>query len=207
VYSAEQDAKPKTFKSVFEAIYWCIVTQTTLGYGDINVVTPMGRLLACVTAIIGIMNLAFMINLVGSCFDEAYTRFLSREEQDFRKRLESQLDNTTPIYKASRKNRRISRFVPSLPVVQEEANDVDVLNSLGSCVADLNFRLVQMQESPQSLHNPNFRSKLKLVMTKTRGFLGAELLYRASIREEVYSKSQKLFLVNNSSKTGELGNL
>jgi len=66
------------------------VTQTTLGYGDINVVTPLGRLLACVTAIIGIINLAFMVNLVGSCFDEAYTRFLSREEQDFKKRLEDE---------------------------------------------------------------------------------------------------------------------
>jgi len=90
VYSAEEDAKPKTFQSVFETMYWCVVTQTTLGYGDINVVTPLGRLLACITAIVGIMNLAFMINLIGSCFDEAYTRFLSREEQDFKKRLESE---------------------------------------------------------------------------------------------------------------------
>jgi len=180
VYSAEQDAKPKTFQSVFESIYWCIVTQTTLGYGDINVVTPMGRLLACVTAIIGIMNLAFMINLVGSCFDEAYTRFLSREEQDFKKRLESQLDNTTPLYTASRKIRRISRFVPSIPVVQEEGND-DAINSLATCVADLNFQLVQMQESPQSFYNDNSRSKLKSIMAKTRGFLGAELINKACI--------------------------
>jgi len=66
------------------------VTQTTLGYGDINVVTPLGRVLACCTAIIGIVHIAFMVNLVGSCFDEAYTRFLSREEQDFKKRLEEE---------------------------------------------------------------------------------------------------------------------
>jgi len=93
VYIVEQDAPGHgTFTSVFEAMYWCVVTQTTLGYGDINVVTPIGRMLACVTAMIGIINLAFMINLVGSCFDEAYTRFLSREELDFKKKLEDEWD-------------------------------------------------------------------------------------------------------------------
>jgi len=100
VYSAEENAEPKTFASVFEALYWCIVTQTTLGYGDINVVTPLGRLLACLTAIIGIINLALMINLMGSCFDEAYTRFLSREEQDFKRRLECSMDDTTKSRKS-----------------------------------------------------------------------------------------------------------
>jgi len=79
------------------------VTQTTLGYGDINVVTPLGRLLACVTAIIGIINLAFMVNLVGSCFDEAYTRFLSREEQDFKKRLEDEWGDNVDEPKGKKK--------------------------------------------------------------------------------------------------------
>jgi len=187
VYSAEEDAKPKTFQSVFEAIYWCFITQTTLGYGDINVVTPTGRLLACVTAVIGIMNLAFMINLVGSCFDEAYTRFLTREEQDFKKRLESQMDNAvqpTQIYTAKapeRKIRRMSRFVPNIPVFQEEGNDIDTINTLAGCVADLNFRLVHMQESPQSFYNPSAKSKLTSIMARTRGFLGAELLNRVHI--------------------------
>jgi len=192
VYSAEEDATPKTFQSVFEAIYWCVVTQTTLGYGDINVITPVGRLFACVTAVVGIMNLAFMINLVGSCFDEAYTRFLTREEQDFKKRLESQMDHAaqnTQIFAArpqERKMRRISRFVPNMEVFQEEGNDIDTYNSLAECVADLNFRLVQMQESPQSFYHPSSKSKLMSIMAKTRGFLGAELLNRDHILNENY---------------------
>lgn len=37
VYYAEE--KKGTFVSMFEAMYWCVVTQTTLGYGDIRIVT------------------------------------------------------------------------------------------------------------------------------------------------------------------------
>jgi len=88
-YAAEE--KAGTFLSVFEALYWCIITQTTLGYGDIPIVTPAGRILACVTAYIGIINLTFMINVLGSCFDEAYTRFLTREERALKERLISEL--------------------------------------------------------------------------------------------------------------------
>merc|ERR1719233_2239679 len=95
IWSAEEDVEPKTFVSVFETIYWCIVTQTTLGYGDINVVTPIGRLLACITTIIGIINLAFMINLMSSCFEEAYTRFLAKEEYEFKLRLEAEMRKET----------------------------------------------------------------------------------------------------------------
>lgn len=88
-YSAEESAG--TFNSVFEAMYWCVITQTTLGYGDIPITTSLGRLLACITAYIGILNLTFMINVLGSCFDEAYTRYLTREELALKKQLVAEL--------------------------------------------------------------------------------------------------------------------
>lgn len=88
-YSAEESAG--TFNSVFEAMYWCVITQTTLGYGDIPIRTSLGRLFACITAYIGILNLTFMINVLGSCFDEAYTRYLTREELALKEQLIAEL--------------------------------------------------------------------------------------------------------------------
>lgn len=92
MYSVEEEHG--TFASIFEAMYWCVITQTTVGYGDIQVVTDTGRLLACVTAYMGIFNLTIMVNVMGSCFDEAYTRFLTKEEKNFKKQLGVEMDCT-----------------------------------------------------------------------------------------------------------------
>jgi len=92
MYSMEEE--DGTFASIFEAMYWCVITQTTVGYGDIQVVTDAGRFLACVTAYMGIFNLTIMVNVMGSCFDEAYTRFLTKEEKNFKKQLGVEMDCT-----------------------------------------------------------------------------------------------------------------
>ena len=41
------------FSNIPESIYWAIVTITTVGYGDISPVTPMGKLVAAVVMLIG----------------------------------------------------------------------------------------------------------------------------------------------------------
>jgi len=170
VYVVEQDAPDhETFTSVFEAMYWCVVTQTTLGYGDINVVTPIGRMLACVTAVIGIVNLAFMINLVGSCFDEAYTRFLSREELDFYKRLEDEWN-----YKPDGETKK-SWLLSDILENSDEGSDEYLMYSVAAYVAELNFNLIIMLEAPQYFSDPVRKSRLRALMANTRNSLDAEL--------------------------------
>lgn len=41
------------FKSIPQSIYWCIVTLTTVGFGDITPQTPLGQVLASLIMIIG----------------------------------------------------------------------------------------------------------------------------------------------------------
>ncbi|MEJ2882337.1 ion transporter [Pedobacter sp. GR22-6] len=41
------------FSNIPESIYWAIVTITTVGYGDISPVTPMGKFVAAVVMLIG----------------------------------------------------------------------------------------------------------------------------------------------------------
>jgi|UniRef100_UPI00404A0000 voltage-gated potassium channel len=41
------------FKSIPQSIYWCIVTLTTVGFGDITPQTPLGQMLATIIMIIG----------------------------------------------------------------------------------------------------------------------------------------------------------
>ncbi len=41
------------FRNIPESIYWCIVTMTTVGYGDIAPQTPLGKVLASIVMILG----------------------------------------------------------------------------------------------------------------------------------------------------------
>jgi len=41
------------FTSIPDSIYWAIVTVTTVGYGDISPVTPMGKLVASIIMLLG----------------------------------------------------------------------------------------------------------------------------------------------------------
>jgi len=87
-YAAEEDTG--AFISMFDALYWAVVTQTTLGYGDIPITSSAGKLLACITVLIGILNLTFAINIIGVCFDEAYARFLTQQEEKMNKALQAE---------------------------------------------------------------------------------------------------------------------
>ena len=54
VYYAEHDAQPQVFSSIPAAIWWGVMTLTTIGYGDIYPVTFAGKLITSVSAIFGI---------------------------------------------------------------------------------------------------------------------------------------------------------
>jgi voltage-gated potassium channel len=47
------EKKENGFSNIPESIYWAIVTITTVGYGDISPVTPMGKFVASVVMLIG----------------------------------------------------------------------------------------------------------------------------------------------------------
>lgn len=47
------EEKENGFSNIPESIYWAIVTVTTVGYGDISPITPMGKFVAAVVMLIG----------------------------------------------------------------------------------------------------------------------------------------------------------
>lgn len=54
VYNVE----PESFNTFFEAIYWAAVSLTTIGYGDIYPVTPLGRTVTIISSILGVAIVA-----------------------------------------------------------------------------------------------------------------------------------------------------
>jgi len=66
------------FSSILHSMYFVVVTFTTLGYGDNYPTTVFGKIIACVTVLIGIVYLTFAIQIIGNCFDQAYGNYLER---------------------------------------------------------------------------------------------------------------------------------
>lgn len=52
------------FKSIPESIYWAIITLTTVGYGDITPITPLGKALAAVIMITGYSIIAVPTGII-----------------------------------------------------------------------------------------------------------------------------------------------
>jgi voltage-gated potassium channel len=70
LYFAERNAQPDSFASIPAAMWWAIVTLTTVGYGDVYPITPLGRIMAGVIAVLGVGTLAFPTALLGAAFLE-----------------------------------------------------------------------------------------------------------------------------------------
>jgi voltage-gated potassium channel len=54
------------FTSIPTAMWWCIVTLTTTGYGDMFPVTVGGRLVAAVTMLLGLVLFGILLNVIGN---------------------------------------------------------------------------------------------------------------------------------------------
>ncbi|MEH6411475.1 MAG: ion transporter, partial [Hyphomonas sp.] len=67
------------FQSIPRAIWWAIATLTTVGYGDVYPVTPLGRIFASVIALAGIGVVALPAGVFASAFsDELRERELAK---------------------------------------------------------------------------------------------------------------------------------
>ena len=54
------------FVSIPQSVYWCIVTLTTVGYGDISPITPLGQFLASIIMILGYGIIAVPTGIVSA---------------------------------------------------------------------------------------------------------------------------------------------
>ncbi len=69
-YLFEHEAQPDKFENIPTAIYWAVITLASVGYGDISPVTPIGRAMTIVLALIGIGIFAIPAALLSSAFSD-----------------------------------------------------------------------------------------------------------------------------------------
>jgi voltage-gated potassium channel len=70
IYEFEHDAQPQTMAHFSDALWYVIVTLTTVGYGDKIPVTPAGQFVAVVLMLGGLSLFATFVSLIGGAFVE-----------------------------------------------------------------------------------------------------------------------------------------
>ncbi|NET26266.1 ion transporter [Okeania sp. SIO1I7] len=70
IYFAEHEAQPDDFPHIPAAMWWGIVTLTTVGYGDVYPITPLSRFLGAIVALVGVGIFALPAGIVASGFTE-----------------------------------------------------------------------------------------------------------------------------------------
>ena len=58
-------ADKRFYTSIPAAMWWCMVTLTTTGYGDMFPLTAAGRVIACFTMLLGLVLFGILLNIVG----------------------------------------------------------------------------------------------------------------------------------------------
>lgn len=70
MYLIENKIQPEIFSSVPKAMWWGVATLTTVGYGDIYPLTPLGKFLGAIISLLGIGLFALPAGFLASGFSE-----------------------------------------------------------------------------------------------------------------------------------------
>ncbi len=65
IYYAERNVPDTAYTSIPQAMWWCIVTITTVGYGDMYPATVIGKMIAAVTMLTGLALFGMLMNVIG----------------------------------------------------------------------------------------------------------------------------------------------
>ncbi|HEY9666087.1 MAG TPA: potassium channel family protein, partial [Coleofasciculaceae cyanobacterium] len=82
MFFAERCAQPEAFQSIPAAMWWGVVTLTTVGYGDIYPVTVIGKLFGAALAFIGIGLFALPAGIIASGFSAEVQKRKEHERQE-----------------------------------------------------------------------------------------------------------------------------
>lgn len=81
IYYFESDVQPEKFGSIFDSLWWAIITMTTIGYGDVYPITIEGKIFASIIIIIGLFLIAVPTGLFASAITSTNLKYEKEDEE------------------------------------------------------------------------------------------------------------------------------
>ncbi len=80
LYWLEGALQPDKFGSIPRALWWSVITLTTIGYGDVYPITVAGKYVAGIVAVAGIGVIALPTGILAAAFSDAVQRSGQKED-------------------------------------------------------------------------------------------------------------------------------
>lgn len=87
-YLAEHEVQPDKFGSIPEAMWWAMATLTTVGYGDVVPITPVGQIFGSLVGVVGIGIAALPAGILASGMADLLRRRRAALTKELRVALE-----------------------------------------------------------------------------------------------------------------------
>lgn len=88
IFYAENEVQPDKFASIPDAMYWSLITLTTVGYGDVSPLTWIGKVISVATALMGVSVVALLTGILANAFSNQIARRRLIFEDQIREALE-----------------------------------------------------------------------------------------------------------------------
>lgn len=72
MYYTEHQVQPNKFANIPDTMWWSVCTLTTVGYGDMYPITPLGKILTGIITLLGVGMLALPTGILASGFSEEF---------------------------------------------------------------------------------------------------------------------------------------
>ena len=117
IYMVERDAQPQAFGSIPAAMWWAVATLTTVGYGDVTPITPLGKFFGACVTITGVGMVALPSGLLASGFSE--------ELRLRRQQYQEEVEETLGKGRITRRDRaKLDKLRQDLGFSEEEAAEI-----------------------------------------------------------------------------------
>lgn len=87
MYYIERNAQPEAFSNIGDGLWWSIVAFTTVGYGDIYPITPLGKILSSLISLVGIAMIALPTGIISSAFMSVVQKKKKKESEKQEKEI------------------------------------------------------------------------------------------------------------------------
>src|SRR5699024_4122443 len=118
IYLVENHAQPQVFESIPKAMWWAVVTLTTVGYGDVTPITTAGKILGALITVLGVGLAALPAGILATGLANELAQRRDEIEQQFR---ESLVDGDFDLVQNQKMIDKIRR---ELGLDKEQAQDI-----------------------------------------------------------------------------------